>query len=72
MARGYTDPRLTLRSFVDILVDGEHHRVYKTGDRARWDPTTGDIEFLGRMDNQIKLRGQRVELGKHARCVHSI
>jgi amino acid adenylation domain-containing protein len=38
-------------------------RLYKTGDLARWLPS-GDVDFLGRLDTQIKLRGQRVEIGE--------
>lgn len=63
VARGYTDDALTRQSFIDIIVGGNHHRVYKTGDRARWNAIDGNIEFLGRLDNQVKLRGQRIELG---------
>ncbi|MFE1744007.1 amino acid adenylation domain-containing protein [Coleofasciculus sp. H7-2] len=42
---------------------GERFRLYKTGDLARYLPD-GNIEFLGRIDNQVKLRGFRIELGE--------
>lgn len=44
---------------------GRMGRLYKTGDLGRWDPAgNGEIVFVGRKDTQVKLRGQRVELGE--------
>lgn len=58
VGRGYVNlPEKTAQAF--ITVNGE--RAYRTGDIARID-TRGEIEFFGRLDNQVKLRGLRVEL----------
>jgi yersiniabactin nonribosomal peptide synthetase len=60
VARGYrADPARTAERFV--LHDGQ--RWYRTGDRARYWPD-GTLEFLGRQDNQLKIRGHRTELGE--------
>lgn len=65
LARGYLHrPELTATRFIPhpySTVPGA--RLYKTGDRVRYLPD-GNIEFLGRLDNQVKLRGFRVELGE--------
>ena len=64
VARGYLHrPDLTAERFVpDPFSTDTNDRLYRTGDLARW--RDGDLEFLGRMDHQIKIRGYRVELGE--------
>ncbi|QHG14920.1 hypothetical protein A6V25_26010 [Nostoc sp. ATCC 53789] len=60
IARSYINsPELTAEKF--IAKNG--NRLYKTGDRARY-LSDGNIEFLGRIDNQVKVRGFRIELGE--------
>lgn len=63
VARGYLNkPALTAEKFIaDHLGALPGTRLYKTGDLARWLPD-GNIEYLGRTDQQIKLRGYRIEL----------
>ena len=65
LSRGYLNRvKLTAERFVhDPFSDDPSARLYKTGDRARYRPG-GVIEFLGRTDNQIKIRGHRIELGE--------
>lgn len=65
VARGYLNkPELTREKFIPDpwAIDGST-RMYRTGDRVRWNPDSG-LEFLGRMDSQVKLRGFRIELGE--------
>lgn len=65
IARGYLNrPDLTAARFIpDPFDNNPHARLYKTGDRARF-LADGNIEYLGRLDNQVKLRGFRIELGE--------
>ena len=63
LSRGYLNrPELTDEKFIDNPFElGK--KLYKTGDLARWMPD-GNIEFIGRIDNQVKVRGFRIELGE--------
>ncbi len=63
LARGYhNQPELTAEKFIELqLPNGKKERVYQTGDLARFLPD-GKVDFLGRADTQIKLRGYRIEL----------
>jgi amino acid adenylation domain-containing protein len=65
LARGYLNqPDLTAQKFIPDPYDKTPGaRLYKTGDSARFLPD-GNIEYLGRIDQQIKLRGFRIELGE--------
>jgi amino acid adenylation domain-containing protein len=63
VAVGYVNrDDLTVERFVPDPFD-PCGRLYKTGDLARWLPN-GQVEFLGRLDTQVKLHGQRIELGE--------
>lgn len=63
LARGYlNNSKLTAEKFIPHPFK-EGKRLYKTGDLGRWLPD-GNIEFLGRLDNQLKIRGYRIEAGE--------
>ncbi|MEH2186433.1 MAG: amino acid adenylation domain-containing protein [Nostoc sp.] len=80
LARGYLNrPELTEEKFIanpfndvdlnkrfkiaEFPIHNSNTRLYKTGDLARYRPD-GNIEFLGRIDHQVKVRGNRIELGE--------
>ncbi|MFO7586810.1 MAG: amino acid adenylation domain-containing protein [Gemmatimonadota bacterium] len=64
VARGYLNrPELDRERFLPDPFDRPNGRMYHTGDRARW-LASGHLEYLGRLDDQVKVRGFRVELGE--------
>lgn len=66
LARGYwRRPELDAEKFVDVVVTpgAAPVRLYRTGDLVRW-AANGELEFLGRIDGQVKIRGCRIELGE--------
>lgn len=74
LARGYLhDPDKTAAAFIDnptwltkgtIDCPGRTGRLYKTGDLVRYNTLDGEMSFIGRKDTQVKIRGQRMELGE--------
>ncbi|PCK01490.1 MAG: non-ribosomal peptide synthetase, partial [Alteromonadaceae bacterium] len=69
VTRGYLNqPELSAERFIELELCGKTERLYKTGDLARWVPDSRgrpeNLEYLGRIDAQVKLRGFRIELGE--------
>ncbi len=64
-------PELDRGAFVEHTLGGVPERLYRTGDRARWRPD-GKLEFLGRIDEQVKIHGYRIELGEVQAALESL
>ena len=64
LARGYLNrPALSSERFIADPIAEQGGRLYRTGDLVRWN-NEGQIEYLGRIDHQVKIRGLRIELGE--------
>lgn len=64
LGRGYLNrPELTNEKFLNCSYYNRNERMYLTGDLGRW-TVNGEIEFFGRKDDQVKVRGHRVEIGE--------
>ncbi|MFZ6012640.1 MAG: amino acid adenylation domain-containing protein, partial [Bacteroidota bacterium] len=71
LSRGYLNQDdLTAKSFVDNPFQ-PGTKMYKTGDLAKWLPG-GELEYLGRKDHQVKIRGHRVELGEIQHAIENL
>ncbi|MTH95611.1 non-ribosomal peptide synthetase [Roseibium sp. RKSG952] len=72
ISRGYAQrPQLTAERFIaNFFLAEPGSRLYRTGDIASWVPD-GTLNYLGRQDRQIKIRGMRVELGEIEECLRA-
>ncbi|KAI0527995.1 hypothetical protein F5B22DRAFT_653082 [Xylaria bambusicola] len=64
LARGYMNPEQNANRFITLNIGGQQLRAYRTGDYVRYRPLDGHMEFFGRIDLQVKVRGHRIELGE--------
>lgn len=71
VSRGYlNDAQKTTNAFIEnpawasLTVPTQRRRFYKTGDLAQYDAENGAVQYIGRTDTQVKLRGQRIELSE--------
>lgn len=74
LAKGYLNlPDLTKERFIanPFAIENDRSRLYKTGDLVRW-TENGILEFIGRNDDQVKVRGHRIELGEVANALSQI
>ncbi|MEN1835436.1 amino acid adenylation domain-containing protein [Pseudomonas lijiangensis] len=69
VGRGYmADPARTAAVFLPDPIANDGSRIYRTGDLARFLPN-GDLEYVGRTDHQVKIRGHRIELDEIEACL---
>lgn len=72
VAKGYLNrPELTAEKFTTVFFQGKPERIYRTGDMGRWLPD-GNLLFTGRIDDQVKVRGFRVEPAEIAHALNAI
>ena len=73
VSQGYVGREdLTNSKFIKNLFDrNSKHKMYRTGDLAKW-KYNGELEFLGRIDNQVKINGHRIELGEIENTIEEI
>ncbi|TAE33139.1 MAG: hypothetical protein EAZ92_00855, partial [Candidatus Kapaibacterium sp.] len=63
VAKGYLNrPDLTAEKFIENHFEGDGSKMYRTGDICKW-TEDGEIQILGRVDDMVKVKGYRIELG---------